>query len=273
MRAVMPGLQGKVALITGAAGGMGGSHALELAQEGVNLVLTDVLEAKEVKENVERIKAGAEKFGARVIVVHCDVTKEADVEDAVSRGLEAFGKIDILIANAGIMRFGWSWELSEADVKQVIDVDLIGVWRCDKAVLPHMIERKSGTIINVSSTAGLKSTPNMAHYCMAKFGVIGLTKTIAKEVAKYGILVNAVCPTVTQTQMTNNPSFFEHVSRMSGKKVQSAEQAAAILRESHPLKQGYVTPRDVSRKIVWLCSDEAKYITGSTIAVDAGSLL
>ncbi len=269
----MPGLEGKVAFITGAAGGMGRSHALEFAREGVNLVLTDLLDRCRVAESLEAIKQEVETLGAAATVVNCDVRDERQISEAVRKGIEAFGKIDILVANAGVMKFGWSWELNENDVREVIDVDLIGVWRCNKAVLPHMIERKHGSIINISSTAGLKATPNMAHYCMAKYGVIGLTKTVAKEVAKYGILVNAICPTVTQTDMTDNSRFFEHVSRTSGKPVHSAEEAAAILRAHHPLKEAFISPKEISKNILWLCSDYARFITGATITIDAGSML
>ncbi len=262
----------KTVIITGGAQGQGLSHALTFAKKGFNVVIGDILspDSPIVTEAVKQI----ESLGGSALAVKCDVTKSEDVEEMFRLANEAFHSIDIVVSNAGIMTFGSTWELTDEKVRQTLDINLMGTWRVNKEAAKYMMNQHSGRIINISSTAGLKASPNLAHYSMSKFGVIGLTKTLAKELAKYGVTVNVLCPTMVKTPMTERPEFVEHINKMNGKNWSTFEEANAELSRKRAMGVAFIEVEDVSKMIDWIAtSDEARLITGATLPLDAGSML
>lgn len=189
-------LAGKSAIVTGAARGIGKAIALLLAEKGANVAIVDVLE-DEANKTAAELKAK----GTNAIVYKADVSNSTEVKSMVTRVWRTFGKIDILINNAGVTQFGPLVQTSEKDWDRTIDVNLKGTYLCTKSVLPHMIERASGTIVNISSALGLRGMGNYTAYSASKFGVIGLTKSLAEEVAQYDIRTYAVCPGGVYTPM------------------------------------------------------------------------
>ncbi len=263
---------GKTVLITGGAQGQGLSHALTFAKAGYQVVIGDILPLED-----ERVKAAVRQIheaGGKALAVVCDVTSTEQVEGMFAKAAETFGTIDVVISNAGIMTFGKTWELTDEKVLQTLDINLMGTWRVDKEAVKYMMEQKSGRIVNISSTAGLKGTPDLCHYTMSKFGVIGLTKTLAKEVAKLGITVNVLCPTMVKTPMTQRPEFLAYLNGMKGKSYKTFEEADAELSKGRAMGIAFIEPEDVSRMVFWLAdSEEARLITGASLPLDAGSML
>lgn len=262
----------KSVLITGGAQGQGLSHACAFAEEGFNVAIGDLFDAEHelMKAAVRKV----ESFGVNAVAVKCDVTKTPDVEELFRLAKKAFNTIDVVISNAGIMTFGSTWELTDEKVLQTLDVNLMGTWRVNKEAAKYMMEQRSGRIINVSSTAGLKGTPYLAHYVMSKFGVIGLTKTLAKELAKFGITVNVICPTMVKTPMTDNPRFLDYLKKLTGNEFKSFEEANEKLSKSRAMGIAFIEPEQVSSLCIWLAaSKEAALITGATVPLDAGSML
>src|SRR6266571_5455210 len=215
--------QDRVVFITGAARGMGRAHALAFAREGARLVLCDACrqygsvpyplarpeELVSVAEEIERI-------GRPVIAAQVDVTDLAGMQELAGRAEREFGPIDVVVANAGLYSFASSWEMSEEQWDETVDVCLKGVWITCKVCIPQMIARRSGKIICISSTAGVKGMANLAHYVAAKHGVLGLVKTLAIELAPYNINVNAVCPTSVDTAMCRNQALYDVFAGGSG---------------------------------------------------------
>ncbi len=198
-------------VITGGAQGQGLSHALAFARLGYNVVIGDLFPPEHTLMQAAVQAIG--QAGGKCLAVQCDVTRGDQVEALFAQAAEQFETIDVAISNAGIMTFGATWELPEEQVWKTIDINLMGTWRVDKEAAKYMLKQGSGRIINISSTAGLKGTPNLGHYTMSKFGVIGLTKTLAKELAKHGITVNVICPTMVKTPMTDRPEFVDYLNR------------------------------------------------------------
>lgn len=263
---------GKTVVITGGAQGQGLSHALMFAKAGYQVVIGDILplEDERVKSAADRIK----EAGGQVLAVVCDVCHTKQVEEMFAKAAETFGTIDVVVSNAGIMTFGKTWELSDDKVQQTLDINLMGTWRVNKEAVKYMMGQKCGRIINISSTAGLKGTPNLGHYTMSKFGVIGLTKTLAKEVAGMGITVNVICPTMVDTPMTQQPAFLEYLNSMKGKSYASFEEADKDMSRGRAMGIAFIQAEDVSRMVYWLAaSEEARLITGAALPLDAGSLL
>ncbi len=187
-------LQGKVALVTGAARGIGRAIAISLAKDGADIVLNDIDE-EALKKTAEEIKA----LGRKVLPVKADVSKWDEVKKMVDEAIKYFGHIDILVNNAGIVGpFKPVHEISESEWDKVLAVNLKGAFLVIKAVVPHMIKQKYGKIINISSVAGVEGNAKMAPYCASKAGLIGLTKSLAEELAPYGIRVNAICPALVE---------------------------------------------------------------------------
>lgn len=262
---------GKTVVITGGAQGQGLSHALMFAKAGYQVVIGDILpvEDERVKHAVKLI----EDAGGAALALVCDVTSTAQVEVMFARAAKCFGTIDVVISNAGIMTFGKTWELTDESVMQTLDINLMGTWRVNKEAVKYMMQ-KGGRIINIASTAGLKGTPNLGHYTMSKFGVVGLTKTLAKEVAKMGITVNVLCPTMVKTPMTQRPEFLDYLNGMKGKNYVTFEEADADMSKGRAMGVAFIEPEDVSRMVYWLASsDEARLITGAALPLDAGSML
>ncbi len=271
-------LEGKVAFITGGAQGQGRAHALACAREGADVVLLDV--AKQLDgvghpmaspEILAETVAEVEKLDRRAVSRIGDVRSQADVDAAVAEGLATFGKIDILIANAGIWTKGRFWELTDETWNQTLDINLSGVWRSAKAVAPHMIERQSGSIVITSSINGLEPGMDYAHYVSAKHGLVGLMKNIALELAPHGIRCNSLHPAAVNTPMANYQAAWD---LLAGHEGGTEEDMIAGVRHFHALKGStLIEPEAIADAAVFLNSDLARSITGATLPVDAGHMI
>jgi SDR family mycofactocin-dependent oxidoreductase len=261
---------GQVAFITGAARGQGRSHALRYAENGADVVVTDVCETSadndyelSGREQMEETAELVRERGAEALAVKADVSEEHEVENAVGEALDRFGRIDILANNAGVAPVSGLMELDERTWDLALDVNLKGMWLCAKHVGNHMIERgEGGRIVNTSSTAGFVSSPGLGHYTAAKHGVLGLTKTLAMELAPHDVTVNAVCPTAVDSGMT--AGIVENID----------EDVAEIAEQSGTdnVFTDILQPEDVSAAFMWLSSEDAKFVTGVGLPVDAGAL-
>lgn len=257
-------LEGKVALVTGGGRGIGRGIVLALAREGVDVAIGDIRHhlARDVASEVETL-------GRKSIVISVDVTKGSDVKEMVQRVLEAFGKIDVLVNNAGVIKLSTNVvDISEEDWDTVLDVNLKGVFLCSKTVAPHMIKQRSGKIVNISSIAGKRGGIGQGHYCASKFGVIGLTQTLALELAPFNINVNAVCPGIVETYMWTDvltPSIAKRNNLSEKEAWQNAIDRIPLGRPQ--------TPEDIGNLVVFLASDNAKNITGQAINVCGGRCL
>jgi SDR family mycofactocin-dependent oxidoreductase len=270
-------VSGKVAFITGAARGLGRSHAVRLAEEGADIVAVDVLEdvetvgyplstAADAEETVKLVEA----LDRRIIFEQADVRDLARLTDAAQRGVEEFGHVDIVCANAGICGAGRSWELDEQSWQTMIDINLTGVWKTVRATAPLMIERGAGgSIVLVSSIAGLGAMPNLVHYDASKHGVVGVMRACAVELAQFGIRVNTVHPTNVDTPMLQNAMIRE---LMTGDPNASQEQVVVPMSAMHAMNLPWVETIDISNAVLWLASDESRYVTGTTQVVDAGAI-
>jgi SDR family mycofactocin-dependent oxidoreductase len=273
-------LEGKVALITGGSRGQGRAHAVTCAREGADVIIIDTLEQissvvypmaqrADFDETVRQV----EELDRRIIAVEGDVRRQADLDSAVAEGLAAFGRIDILIANAGIFSLAPAHELTDEMWDDMIAVNLTGVWKSAKAVLPQMMAQGGGSIVMTSSINGLEPGANYVHYCAAKFGVVGIMKTLALEYARHGIRVNSVHPGAILTPMTSWQGAWD---MMSGKP--AGEGTEEDMLEAgyhfHALKgNGFLSPQRIADAALWLNSDLASSVTGISVPVDAGHLL
>jgi NAD(P)-dependent dehydrogenase (short-subunit alcohol dehydrogenase family) len=245
-------LDGKAVLITGAASGIGRATALAASREGAKLVLSDVL--------VEAGEATARQIGAeggKALFVRCDVTRQADVDAMMKRTVEAYGRLDGAFNNAGIEgSLAPTADYPEDVFERVIQINLIGVWRCLRAEIPVMLKQGKGAIVNTASVAGLVGAGAFAAYDASKHGVVGLTKSCALDYAKQGLRLNAVCPGVIQTPM---------LDRLS-KEMPGVIEALLAVKPMGRLG----TAEEVAEAVVWLLSDAASFVTGTTLAVDGG---
>lgn len=244
-------LQDKVAVITGAAKGIGAKTAEIFAREGAKVVVADF-----DQEAGEKLTAELRQNGAEAIFVQVDVADVESSKQLIAKAVEAFGKIDILVNNAGITRDGWLVKMTEEAWDRVIDVNLKGVFNCGKAAAKVMMEQGQGVIINTASVVGLYGNMGQSNYAASKFGVIGLTKTWAKELAPRGVRVNAVAPGYTMTAMMDTVP----------------EKLLTALKEKTPLKR-LGEPEDVAYAFLYLASDEAAYVNGEILSVDGGLVL
>jgi SDR family mycofactocin-dependent oxidoreductase len=273
-------VQGKVAFITGAARGMGRSHAVRLAGEGADIIALDL--CADI-ETVRRYYPGAtpadlaetvrlvEAAGRGIVAVQADVRDLAAVEAAVSEGLSRFGRLDTVVANAGIFNSARPvHKVSPAAWADIVDVNLTGVWHTCRAAVPHLIER-GGSVILISSTGGLKGTPHAGPYSATKHGVVGLMRSMALELGQYRIRVNTVHPTGVATDMIHNQTAFKLF--LPDVAEPTLEQAAAAFQATNVLPVPWVEPVDVSHAVLYLASDEARYVTGTELKVDAGYTL
>lgn len=272
-------VEGKVALITGAARGQGRSHAIRLAQEGAHIIASDICEeigsthySLATSKDLEETRRLVEKEGGRILTVGADVRELDQVEALVAAGLEEFGHIDVVCANAGIGSLGRSWELTEKQWRDMIDVNLTGAWHTIRAAVPHMIAAdRGGSIIFTNSVAGTLGRPNMSHYAASKHGLVGLMRSLANELAPYFIRVNSIHPGNVDTDMVQN---------VTGRRLllpdvenPSREEFAAAATELSVIPVPWVESVDISNAVLWLASDEARYVTGATLPVDAGAAI
>ena len=277
----MPGrVEGKVAFITGAARGQGRSHAIRLAEEGADIIAVDICEDIEgvpyggpTEEDLAQTVKEVESLGRRIVATKADVRDYDALKRALDDGVAQLGRLDIVSANAGIGLSPFhSEDLTEGTWQTMIDINLTGVWHTTKAATPHLIEGgRGGSMVLTSSAMGLKSNENIAHYASAKHGLVGLMRTLALELAPHSIRVNSLHPTNVDTPMIMNDATFhlfrpdlEHPDR------DDFEQAALAM---NALPVAWVDAVDVSNALLFLASDEARYITGVTLSVDAGSFL
>ncbi|MGB8957075.1 MAG: 3-oxoacyl-[acyl-carrier-protein] reductase [Tumebacillaceae bacterium] len=242
-------LTGKVALVTGGSRGIGRAICLELAKEGAKVVVNYAGSQAAAEEVVERIKAE----GGEAIAIQGDVASYEDADKMVSATVETFGRIDILVNNAGITRDNLLIRMKEDEWDAVINTNLKGVFNCTKAAARPMMKQRAGRIINITSVVGILGNPGQANYVSAKAGVIGLTKSNAKELSTRGITVNAVAPGYIQTDMTEN----------------LGDDVKSKLMETIPLARMGL-PEDIANAVTFLASDKASYMTGQVLSVDGG---
>ena len=245
-------LVGKVALVTGGSRGIGRAVALKLAENGADVAINYAGNTAAAEE----VKAAIEKMGRKAMLVQGSVADTDGVQALVNQVVKELGRLDILINNAGITRDGLLMRMKEADWDAVLETNLKGVFNCSKAVMRTMMKQKSGRIVNTASVLGEMGNAGQANYAAAKAGVIGFTKSLAKEVASRGITVNAVAPGFIATDMT---------------KVLTDDQKAEMAR-SIPLGRAG-QPEDVANAVLFLVSDEAAYITGQVLNVDGGMVM
>ncbi|WP_026766766.1 3-oxoacyl-[acyl-carrier-protein] reductase [Selenomonas ruminantium] len=245
-------LDGKVALVTGASRGIGRAIALKLAAEGAKVAINYAGNTAKAEE----VKAEIEKNGGQAILVQADVADSAAVEAMVNATVEAFGQIDILVNNAGITRDGLMMRMKDEDFDAVINTNLKGVFYCTKLVSKLMMKKRSGRIINMASVVGLMGNAGQTNYAAAKAGVIGFSKSAAKELAARGITVNMVAPGFIDTDMT----------------AAMTDKAKEMTLTGIPLNR-MGTPEDVANAVAFLVSDNASYITGQVINVDGGMVM
>jgi (+)-trans-carveol dehydrogenase len=271
---------GKVAFITGAARGQGRSHAVRLAQEGADIIAVDICRGfpdspapaatpEDLAETADLVK----NLDRRIVTAEVDVRDYDALRAAVDSGVEQLGRLDIIVANAGIGTTGVKLhKMSEAAWQETIDINLGGVWKTVKAGVPHLVSGgRGGSIIITSSVGGLKAYPRVGHYITAKHGVVGLMRTFAVELGAQHIRVNTVHPThVSSPLLMNEPTY-----RMFRPDLENPgpDDLAPVCQSFHFLPIPWVEPVDISNAVLFLASDEARYLTGVTLPVDAGSLL
>lgn len=245
-------LKGKNALVTGGYRGIGKAIALKLASMGANVAVNDIGEPETAVDTLNELKA----FGVEAEAIQANVAVEEDVQKLFAKFMERFGRIDILINNAGITRDGLLMKMKESDWQTVIDVNLKGVFLCTKAAVRPMMLQKSGSIVNITSVVGITGNAGQANYSASKAGVIGFTKSIAKEIGSKGVRVNAVAPGFIHTKMTE----------ALPEDVKNAYMA------NIPLKR-YGEPEEVAEVVTFLCEERSKYMTGQVLKVDGGMAL
>ncbi len=269
--------EGKVALVTGAARGQGRSHALGLAAEGADVVALDLAAPIDTvgytpatPEDLERTVAEVEAGGGRALAVQADVRDQAALEQAVAAGTEAFGGLDVVVANAGIVSYHRSaLDIGERDWRDVLDVDLTGVWNTCRAALPALEERGGGSIVLISSMAGLKGYPGVAHYTAAKHGVVGLARALAIEFGPRRIRVNTVHPTTVDTEMIRDEVMYSMFRPELDEP--TYEDMEAVAGGIHLLREPWVDCEDVTNCVLFLASEEARALTGVSLPVDLGA--
>lgn len=261
----MARLAGKVAVVTGAARGSGRSHCERMAEEGADIIALDVAAADDDLRDLVLVVQG---HGRRCVCAHADVRSFEEVSAAVAHGVAELGALDIVVANAGLHAAGApTWEIAEDDWRRTLDVNVTGVWHTVKAAVPHL--RTTGaSIVIIGSTSGLRGTANTAHYTASKHAVVGLMRTLANELGAQNVRVNIVHPGAVGTAMVVNEATFARLCPELERP--TAADAARVLAARNLLPVGWVDPVDVSNAVVFLASDEARYITANQLVVDAG---
>jgi SDR family mycofactocin-dependent oxidoreductase len=273
-------VEGKVAFITGAARGQGRSHAIRLAEEGADIIAVDICAdidgvpyAGATEEDLAKTVKEVESLDRRIVASKADVRDYDALKAALDEGVAQLGRLDIVSANAGIgLSPALSQDITEPVWRNMIDINLTGVWHATKAATPHLIEGgRGGSMILTSSAMGLKSAQNIAHYASAKHGVVGLMRTLALELAPHSIRVNSIHPTNVDTPMIMNQATFKLFRPDLDEPNRDDFEQAALAMNALPV--AWVDPVDISNAVLFLASDEARYITGVTLSIDAGSFL
>ena len=242
-------LKDKCAVITGASRGIGKAIAIKFAKEGANIVIN----YRNNEEEALKVKEELDALGSKTLVVKADVSEIKEAEYLIKEAKKEFGKVDILVNNAGITKDNLLIRMKEEDFENVIKVNLKGAFNCLKAVTPIMLKQRSGKIVNMSSVVGVVGNPGQVNYCASKAGLIGMTKSLAREIGSRGITVNAIAPGFIDTDMT---------------RVLNDDQKKNILSQI-PLNR-FGSVEDIANTAVFLASDNSNYITGQVIHVDGG---
>jgi len=262
---VSPRLAGKTAMVTGAAQGLGESIAAHLAAQGCNVVVTDI----NAEGAAEVAGLLADKYGCRALGLGCDITNEADVEAGFSMLMEKFARLDILVSNAGILMSGEVTEFEVNKWRKVIDVNLVGYMVMAKHAAKVMIAQKSGSIIQINSKSGKTGSSKNSAYAASKFGVIGLTQSLALELAEHGIRVNAICPGNLLDSPLWQDSLYEQYAKRWNKTVEEVRQMYV---DKVPMKRGCAYA-DVCGAVLYLAGDESTYVTGQALNIDGGQTM
>ena len=264
-------VEGKVAFVTGAARGQGRSHAIRLAEEGADIIAVDVPGDYDTvgypmgteADLAETVKA-VEALDRRILATRADVRDLAALRSAVEDGVAQLGRLDVVCANAGICTVQTWDEVTPQVWQDTLDTNLTGVWNTFVVSVPHLIAAGGGSIIATSSTAGIKGLPFLAPYVAAKHGVVGISRTMANELAKHKIRVNTVHPTGVDTPMVAGLGGLDPI-------INKEPELGPIFMNTYPVEM--VDPRDISNAVLWLASDESRYVTGLELTVDAGNTI
>lgn len=272
-------MDGKVAFITGAARGQGRSHAVRLAEEGADVIAVDLCADIDTvtpcyhlarDEELQHTAELVERQGRNIVTRRADVRDLDELQAAFDEGLSTFGRVDTVVANAGIASFSPTLELGRDQWRDMLDVNLTGVYHTARAAVPSMIEAgNGGSLVFTSSIGGFKGIQNIGHYVSAKHGVVGLMRTLANELAPHHIRVNTVHPTNVDTAMIQNPGTYQLFA--PGDPEPSVDKATPGFTSLNAIPVPWVESIDVSNAVLFLASDEARYITGATLPVDAGA--
>jgi SDR family mycofactocin-dependent oxidoreductase len=270
-------VEGKVAFITGAARGQGRSHAVRLAQEGADIIAVDLCGPlptvdkypPATRADLDQTVAEVEKLDRRIVARVADVREFGALKAAVDEGVSELGGLDIAVANAGIASFGSAFDITEEMWREMLDVNLTGVWNTARAAVPHLISRGGGSLMFTSSIGGLKGIANVGHYVSTKHGIVGLMRTMANELAPQRIRVNTIHPTNVNTDMIQNLGTYQLFAPDDPEPTQ--EKALPGFLSLNAMEVPWVEPIDISNAVLFLGSDEARYITGVTLPVDAGA--
>jgi (+)-trans-carveol dehydrogenase len=268
-------VEGKVAFVTGAARGQGRSHAVRLAQEGADIIAVDLCEQvgsvsypMATPEDLQETVAQVEALDRRIVAAPADVRDFDHLATVLNDAVAQLGRLDIVCANAGIYSQGTLVDMPEQKWQDMIDINLTGVWHTCKAAIPHLVAAGGGSMILTSSAVGLKASANVGHYGAAKHAVVGLMRTLALELAPNMIRVNSVHPTAVDTMMIQNDSLYRLMA--PGVEHPTRDDVAPVLQSLNALPIPWVEPVDISNAVLFLASDEGRYITGVTFPVDAG---
>jgi (+)-trans-carveol dehydrogenase len=269
-------VEGKVALITGAARGLGRAFALRLAEEGADVIAVDLcadvdsaLYGMSTSAELEQTAADVRALGRRVVTARADVRDLDVLSDGVRHGVEELGGLDLVCANAGLVSYGGVLDLTSQQWTDVIDVHITGSWNTVRAAAPFLTQSGAGSIVLTSSSAGLRAEAHIAHYVTAKHGQVGLMKSLAIELAPFGVRCNSVHPTSTNTHMITN----EVTRRLMTENAGGEEHLDEKARAKNLLGVPWIEAIDVANAVLFLHSGEARYITGVSLPVDAGAAL
>ncbi len=264
----MARLEGKVAFITGAARGQGRSHAVRLAEEGADIIAVDIGSPTDLGQTVKEVEA----LDRRIVASQADVRDFGALKVALEDGVALLGRLDIVVANAGIVSFGTAEELTEQAWRDVIDVDLTGVWLTVKAAIPHLRAAGGGSIIIINSGAGLKGSPNTGHYAAAKHGLVGLMQSLANELAPDMVRVNSVHPGAVDNDMLHTQALYHQLLPDHPGDI-TRQEIEPVFQTLNALPIPWVESVDISNAVLFFSSADARYITGASLPVDAGQLV